>query len=154
MEYSKPIKRASVYPGHFSDLPIKRANNQITKLFSGFILHLQDFCFGINKMSAQKRKADNELPIKNKLDVLKDLHSGLLSQRKIAEKYAIGRSTVQRIAASREKFDQEADNAAHFSRKRIKRGTRNEDKQMSTGVLPSVSGQEHSTHRSDSSRKS
>ena len=78
-------------------------------------------------MSAQKRKDDNELPIKNELDVLNDLDSGLLSQRKIAEKYAIGRSTVQRIAASREKLEQEADNTADLSCKRIKRSMRNED---------------------------
>ena len=79
-------------------------------------------------MSAQKRtREQNQLSLAQKIEVLKDLDAKVLSQRKIAEKYGISKSTVSRINTARSDLLREAEIAGNLSRKRSKRSTKNDD---------------------------
>ena len=85
--------------------------------------------------SGQKRKQDapagsssyTSLTLKQKLDILKDHESGKLSQRKIAEKYNIGKTTVHNIVNAKEQIKEAAEDPSNLEVKRAKRTTKNGD---------------------------
>ena len=78
-------------------------------------------------MSANKRSREqNELTLAQKLEVLKDVDAKM-SQRKIGDKYGIGKSTVGRIPAAREDLLREAELQGNLAYKRVKRTTKNDD---------------------------
>ena len=68
----------------------------------------------------------NELSLAQKLSVIKDSEEGI-SLRKPAEKYNVGKSTIQRILAGKRVLLQAAENPANLLTKRIKRTTKNDD---------------------------